>query len=285
MDNVVLCKCVLDKTKTSPSLAFLRFLFWSWWWDLRVVTFVPSDRPSAHERVDVDTIQIWRSQVKCYGGRNWVKCPTLFFWQDHCMHERWLEWCLTCSIKIECHLQPQSTLIFSLIISLSLKWWRWGFCRWNSRSACRTRPISGTPSILTKRNWKGRQTTSKNWSNKSNLSSTPQKVSSKGPNYYGTIFCLESSQVLQVKPCFTQAFYVVWRASVLQVDQKACFAFYFFLRCNKPGFFILTSFGRRKEASASRTPSFLLEFFVKIFGVFSSYKFFDHNFLSSFENF
>ena len=79
VDNVVLCKCVLDKTKTSPSLAFLRFLFWSWWWDLRVVTFVPSDRPSAHERVDVDTIQIWRSQVKCYGGRNWVKCPKLFF--------------------------------------------------------------------------------------------------------------------------------------------------------------------------------------------------------------
>ena len=72
-------KCVLDKTKTSPSLAFLRFLFWSWCRDLRVVTFVPSDRPSAHERVDVDTIQIWRSQVKCYGGRNWIKCPTLFF--------------------------------------------------------------------------------------------------------------------------------------------------------------------------------------------------------------
>ena len=70
---------MLDKTKTSPSLAFLRFLFWSWCRDLRVVTFVPSDRPSAHERVDVDTIQIWRSQVKCYGGRNWIKCPTLFF--------------------------------------------------------------------------------------------------------------------------------------------------------------------------------------------------------------
>ena len=159
-------------------------------------------------------------------GQKLNKVSDTIFWQDHCMHERWLEWCLTCSIKIECHLQPQSTLIFSLIISLSLKWWRWGFCRWNSPSACRTRPISGTPSILTKRSWKGRQTTSKNWSNKSNLSSTPQKVSSKGPNY-GTIFCLESSQVLQVKPCFIlQAFNVVWRASVLSWS-KSLFCFLF----------------------------------------------------------
>ena len=149
------------------------------------------------------------SKSEVLWGQKLNKVSNTIFWQDHCMHERWLEWCLTCSIKIECHLQPQSTLIFSLIISLSLKWWRWGFCRWNSRSACRTRPISGTPSILTKRSWKGRQTTSKNWSNKSSLSSTPQKVSSRN---FGTIFCLETSPSGNAgccKLCFTlQAFYV-----------------------------------------------------------------------------
>ena len=222
-------KCVLDKTKTSPSLAFLRFLFWSWCRDLRVVTFVPKWPPQCawksgrwyNSNLKIPSEVLW--------GQKLNKVSNTIFWQDHCMHERWLEWCLTCSIKIECHLQPQSTLIFSLIISLSLKWWRWGFCRWNSPSACRTRPISGTPSILTKRSWKGRQITSKNWSNKSSLSSTPQKVSSRV-----RILVQFSAlrQVLQVMPVVQNSvlhfrlftYVLVWRVSLLQFDQKACFA-------------------------------------------------------------
>ena len=73
-------KCVLDKTKTSPSLAFLRFLFWSWCRDLRVVTFVPKWPPQCawkSGRWYNSNLKIPR--VKCYGGRNWIKCPTLFF--------------------------------------------------------------------------------------------------------------------------------------------------------------------------------------------------------------